>query len=211
MILLCTFLAPKQSAIALPQKCGHSSNVEDPRKKSIVRLSMDVMPVNYDLTVEPDMKKFTFSGSEEITLDVAKPTREIVLNAADLDVLQAHILPADASSVQGLPGASGEGSNKSLEAQIVPDTKSERVRFVLGKKLPAGKYRLFCKFKGILDDKLRGLYRSSFEDDKHIRRWLCVTQMEPIDARRMFPCFDEPEFKATYHLRAVIDPIYSDL
>ena len=62
----------------------------DGAPKAIVRLSKDVMPLNYDLTVEPNMKKFTFSGSEEITLSVAKPVREIVLNAADLDVLQAQ-------------------------------------------------------------------------------------------------------------------------
>jgi puromycin-sensitive aminopeptidase len=189
----------------------------DGAPKAIVRLSKDVMPLNYDLTVEPNMKKFTFSGSEEITLSVAKPVREIVLNAADLDVLQAQIVP-DGKTKQDTTNNgplhattvnSNQGQKTSIKVKIVPDSKTERLRLVLSSVLPAGTYRLSCKFNGTLNDKLCGFYRSSFEDDKQIKHWLCATQMEPIDARRMFPCFDEPEFKATYHLQTVIDPAYT--
>jgi puromycin-sensitive aminopeptidase len=199
LIFIGALLASTTAAICLPEKGGHATKVDAGKKRVLMRLSKDVRPTAYDLMVEPDLKKFTFSGAEEITLSVAKPVREIVLNATDLEISQAQILPVGGTNVNGT----------ALGAQIVPDAKSERVRIVLKHELPAGTYRLSCKFKGTLNDMLRGFYRSSFEDDKHAKHWLCATQMEPIDARRMFPCFDEPEFKATFHIQAVMDPIYT--
>ncbi len=196
LIALCLGLANLTvagAAQAVPLTGGGADKAAA-KKSSLVRLSKDVLPVHYDLTVEPDMRKFTFAGSEQVTVSVGKATREIVLNAADIDCKQAEII---------------EPENKKEKAQIVFDKKSERMRLLFKNSLPAGTYKIDLKFTGNLNDQLKGFYRSAFEDDKHVKHWLCTTQMEAIDARRMFPCFDEPEFKATFHIKTIIDPTYA--
>ncbi|HEY9677698.1 MAG TPA: M1 family metallopeptidase [Drouetiella sp.] len=165
-------------------------------KKTIVRLSKDVLPLHYDLNFEPDLQKFTFSGTSKTELSVTKPSNEIVMNADELEISEARIYPKDNPA-------------KSFSAQITYDKEGERVTFKMTDQLTAGTYTLECKFQGILNDKLHGFYRSSFEDDNHVKHWLATTQMEPTDARRMFPCFDEPEFKATYKLSAKVDPKFA--
>src|SRR5205085_594511 len=82
----------------------------------------------------------------------------------------------------------------------------EQLRIVPANMLAPGKYRLRLSFAGTLNDKLRGFYRSTYKDAGGHPHTLAATQMEPTDARRMFPCFDEPAFKATYKITAVIDP-----
>ncbi len=68
-----------------------------------------------------------------------------------------------------------------------------------------GPATLHLAFTGILNDKLRGFYRSTFTDDAGVEHVIATTQMESTDARRAFPCFDEPEFKATFEITLVVD------
>lgn len=157
------------------------------------RLSSFIKPETYELTFEPDLVNFTFVGKETIKLNVSKATSVITLNSLDLEVSDVVI--------ESLDG----GSKTVLEAKVECDPKKEQVHFLLPQQLPPGSYKLHAQFKGILNDQLRGFYRSYFKDEKGEKHWLCSSQMEPADARRMFPCFDEPEFKATFQLKAVID------
>ncbi|HEY9715962.1 MAG TPA: M1 family metallopeptidase, partial [Trichormus sp.] len=173
---------------------GHSSGQERAQPKQAgFRLSPFINPQEYELTFEPDLEKFTFVGAETIKLMIDKRTSEFALNAAELKILDASLVPVDASSHR-------------IDLKIEPDVKNEAVKFVAKEALEPGKYRFSCHFVGTLNDKLRGFYRSSYEDDKHVKRWIATTQMEPTDARRMFPCFDEPAFKAVFKISAVIDP-----
>ena len=61
------------------------------------------------------------------------------------------------------------------------------------------------RFRGILNDKLRGFYRSTFTDDDGVERVIATTQFEATDARRAFPCWDEPDFKARFAITLVVD------
>ena len=176
---------------------------------SSLRLPRFALPVHYDLQFEPDMKTFTFKGSEQITIVVSSETKTLVLNAAELSISDASIVQAldVASGMSVLPG----GTERKVLVQgtiqrptIELDAAKELVKLQFKSALAPGRYVLNCHFKGSLNDDLRGFYRSAYVDNG-VTHFLCATQMEPTDARRMFPSFDEPDFKATYQITATVD------
>ena len=89
-------------------------------------------------------------------------------------------------------------------------TEQERLRLGLGASLPPGGYRLTMGFEGILNDKLHGFYLSTFKDDGGGEHRIATTQFESTDARRAFPCFDEPDFKAVFGITLIVpDDLYA--
>ena len=147
-----------------------------------------VLPVNYELIFEPDLKKFTFTGKEKITLRILKPTNKIVLNAADLKIKHCHLIL----------------HNRSMKPRKIRfDKKNETVTMDCQQKI-SGNAELFVDFEGEINDKLVGFYRSRYEVQGK-KKYLATTQFEPADARRAFPCFDEPAYKATFDVTMVID------
>jgi puromycin-sensitive aminopeptidase len=156
------------------------------------RLPAIAAPARYAMRIEPDLNKQTFAGNETISLEIFKPTSEILLNAAELKI--------DSASIK----ASVPDSSKIAADQIVEIASLEQIKMSFPSQLAPGKYELAISFSGILNDKLRGFYRSFYTDDKGVKHELATTQMEPTDARRMFPCFDEPSYKATYQITAVV-------
>jgi aminopeptidase N/puromycin-sensitive aminopeptidase len=148
------------------------------------RLPQTVRPTHYALALTPDLKAATFTGVETIDVTLAEPTDRITLNAIELE-LKSVIVTA---------------GGKEQTASIALDKDKEQAAFTFAEKLPAGKATLSIVYSGILNDKLRGFYLSKTE-----KRNYAVTQFESTDARRAFPSFDEPAFKATYDVSLVID------
>ena len=153
-------------------------------------LPRNAIPSRYDLTLQPDLEQATFTGSVIIALEVVEPTDAIWLNAADLEIISTALEDAAGSHVC------------SPEAELVAE--QQRLRLGLGASLPAGNYRLMLGFEGILNDKLRGFYRSVFKDDDGNEHVIATTQFESTDARRAFPCFDEPDFKAVFGITLIV-------
>jgi len=154
------------------------------------KLTRSVVPINYDLVLQPDLEKFTFSGHETLELEVIDPTNEIVLNAIELEVNFQRLVTSD---------------NTSIAAPTVTiDEELERVSFLFAEELQPGKVFMDLAFQGILNDQLRGFYRSQYVDDDGNERYLASTQFEATDARRAFPCWDEPSFKATFDVTLVV-------
>ncbi|MCH8222013.1 MAG: M1 family metallopeptidase [Chloroflexi bacterium] len=149
------------------------------------RLSRTVIPTHYALTLEPDLDAATFTGTVDIELEISEPTSQFTLNAADLDLLSA--------SLDGV-GSTG----------IVLHEKDERATIFMSSETSAGSATLNVKFTGVLNDKLRGFYRSRFTDDDGVEHNIATTQFESTDARRAFPCFDEPDFKATFGVTLIV-------
>lgn len=157
----------------------------------------NVVPLHYDLTVEPDFKTFKFEGSVKIELKINDSAIDTVrLNTIDIDIHSAKIGDATASKI-----------NTDEEQQVVD--------FVF----PEGTLASFkdnaileVKFTGILNDNMAGFYRAKYEDKlTGETRYMATTQMEPTDARRAFPCFDEPNLKASFAITLVSDPSLTHL
>ena len=149
------------------------------------RLPNNARPSRYEITLHPDLTTASFAGTETITLTVTEPTDELTLNAIELEL--------DAASL----------GDRTMSVSYEPDT--ERVHLSDGAPIPAGEHILIIAFRGILNDKLHGFYRSSFEDKNGEEHVIATTQFEATDARRAFPCWDEPEYKAVFSIRLVVD------
>ena len=162
-------------------------------KKKSVRLASHIYPTKYDLTLKSDLEAWVFSGSEVIDIVVDKPTNEIALHSKDLEIETAEIII---------------GKQKEFAVKISYNTKAETATFTFKNKIPKGKAKLSIVFSGIISDGLRGFYRSHYTEDG-VKKKIATTQFEATDARRAFPCFDEPAHKAEFHVSLIVPNSYT--
>jgi puromycin-sensitive aminopeptidase len=141
--------------------------------------------------LEPDLAAARFAGQETITLRIHRPTSDIVLNTIELDIASAQI--------EGVTGLA-------RQATITLDASRQRCHLTFTEPLAPGLWKLAIAFRGTLNDKLRGFYRSTYKDEHGVTHSLAATQFEATDARRAFPCWDEPDFKAVFATTLVVDP-----
>jgi puromycin-sensitive aminopeptidase len=158
------------------------------------RLPRTVVPSRYDLRLDPDLVTLTFTGEATIAVTVTEPVREIVLNAAELAITDVLVAANGGRTITG-------------RATLEPE--HERARLALDETMSPGEWRLQLRWTGILNDKLRGFYRSTYKDPAGATHTLAATQFEATDARRAFPCWDEPDFKAVFAPTLAIDPALS--
>ena len=149
------------------------------------RLPEVATPENYKLTFTPDLDKATFAGDETISIRVLKPTSEITLNSVDIDFHEVTF----------------SSGGHTQQATVTPEKDKEMVVLKLEKPLKAGAATVHITYTGILNDQMRGLYLG--KDDQG--RKYASTQFESTDARRAYPSFDEPAYKATFDITAVAD------
>jgi puromycin-sensitive aminopeptidase len=142
------------------------------------------------LLLEPDLVNATFWGSVAISIQVQEATSEIVLNSAELQIEKAWIC---------------NDANVSQLASVKIEDATEWCRIGFRCRVEPGNYHLHLAFKGTLNDKLRGFYRSTYKVTAENTKVLAATQFEATDARRAFPCWDEPAFKAVFATTLVID------
>jgi aminopeptidase N len=149
------------------------------------RLPEMAVPENYKLFFTPDLDKATFEGDETISIRILQPTPEITLNAADINFHEVMI-------------SSGGATQR---AKVTLDKDKEMALLTVEKQLPIGAASVHIIYTGILNDEMRGFYLG--KDDKG--RKYAATQFESTDARRAFPSFDEPAYKATFDITTVAD------
>lgn len=152
---------------------------------NLYRLPRNILPKEYFLSLAPNLKDHTFSGAIYLILDAKNPTSEIVMNALDLNISEYRL--------------TRDGRDIPI-TEMSFDKEKEMVTFKLGETISAkpGTPIIFCAdFKGELNDKMHGFYRMHDKDKNVIG---AATQFEAIDARRCFPCFDEPDMKAVFNV-----------
>jgi puromycin-sensitive aminopeptidase len=152
------------------------------------RLPRTVVPSRYRLRLEPDLEAFTFAGHESVDVEITEPVEEIVLNAAELEIHRAVL----------------HAGGREIPASVDYDEAMQRAVLRLTVPAPAGVGTLEVEFSGVLTDRLRGFYRSTFTDVDGVEQVIATTQFESTDARRAFPCWDEPDFKAVFETTLVV-------
>ncbi|XP_076764198.1 suppressor of ER stress-induced death [Xylocopa sonorina] len=166
------------------------------KKKLDVRLPRAVIPDSYELKLIPFLQvgNFTFNGEVKILVNVTEDTKNVTLHAMDMNIDESFT-----NIKEYLPG-----SNVTEMAIGIVEQKNdtERQFYVIRTRdtLKKGKqYVVHLKYIGQLNDYLQGFYRSSYTVGSQTR-WIATTQFQPTDARRAFPCFDEPALKARFQI-----------
>jgi len=153
------------------------------------RLPRAVVPARYDLVLEPDLEAATFAGTAEIAVEVHERVDEIVVNALDLTIEKASIR--------------SDGSGDIRVSDVTIDEELQRATLTLESTAEPGSWTLALTFRGDLNDQLHGFYRSTYTDDDGTHT-IATTQFEAADARRAFPCWDEPDLKAVFGITLVV-------
>lgn len=153
-----------------------------------VRLPHYIKPERYQLTIKPDLNGFTFTGEETIFLSLEKSVKEITLHAKELKVSKVTF---------------NTGKSVIKSSKIIYNKKAEAVTFIFDQALKTGKGELSLSFSGILQNNMRGFYRSRYMHEGK-EKHMATTQFEATDARRAFPCFDEPAQKAIFDVTLMV-------
>ncbi|HMH04021.1 MAG TPA: M1 family metallopeptidase, partial [Candidatus Udaeobacter sp.] len=152
------------------------------------KLPKDVVPTDYAVRIVPDIDKLTFAGTETVKLNVRRRVRQLVLNALELKI--------EAASIDG---------NELPRSAIKIDTKNELLTLALPSELPTGEHTLALRFAGIINQQGQGLFYMRYQEQgTGARKTMLGSQFEATDARRFFPCWDEPVFRARFQLTAVV-------
>src|SRR5450755_1900695 len=149
------------------------------------KLPKTVIPVHYAIELTPDLKSLGIAGVEVVDVEVREPTARLTLNAVNI-TLGAATIDDDAQ-----------------RADVAQDATTETATLTFAKALTAGPHRLRIGFTARINAFGRGLFFVDYPTDNGVKRMLS-SQLEPADARRIFPCWDEPAFKATFALTVTV-------
>ncbi|HET8990198.1 MAG TPA: M1 family metallopeptidase [Acidimicrobiales bacterium] len=153
------------------------------------RLGRAVVPSAYRLFITPDFSTFTFTGRVEVEIEVLESTSELTLHALELDLHPAVV-------------RRGPTARHSREVRL--DPTYETATFVFDEPLERGPATLEIDYTGTISAGLEGFYRSTYVDGDGVEHVIGTTQFENTDARRAFPCWDEPIFKATFQVNLTV-------
>jgi aminopeptidase N len=184
MRTLLFFLVAEFSIVSLAPASEKPFSLEDTPGK----LPKEVVPTDYAVRIVPDIDKLIFAGTETVKLDVHRRVRRLVLNALELKIEEASI----------------DGKELPPSA-IKTDNKNELLTLALPSDLATGEHTLALRFAGKINQQGQGLFYMRYqEQESGARKTMLGTQFEATDARRFFPCWDEPVFRARFQLTAVV-------
>ena len=154
-------------------------------------LPKDVVPVEYALHIVPDLAARSFRGTGSYRIEVLQPTRRIVLHALEIEVVSAELRgPGRSVTTLGPPEA---------------DEARQLLAFTFPTPLPRGQYTLDLAWTGKINANAEGLYADLYQSPAGPRA-LLATEMEPSNARRLLPCWDEPSFRARFRVSVDLPP-----
>ncbi len=153
------------------------------------RLYDYLKPQNYNLYLAPDIEMASFKGRVEIDCQLEVPTSAFRLNYAELEFVKVEVSQKDNLNA----------------ATYILDEPNEIAEITTSSPLTPGEVKIIIEFTGVLNDKLAGFYKSHYRDAEGNTVAIATTQFEATDARRAFPCFDEPAFKATFNVSLEVE------
>lgn len=160
-----------------------------PEPQADGRLSPLATPTQYAIELDVDPTQARFSGVVRIDVDISQKTSFVVMHGHGLEVKSARAV------VSGQPAVPARTSTRMAQGGSFP----EELVLAFGKPLLPGPATLVLEYSARFDDELAGLYRL-----KEGERYYAFTQFEPTDARRAFPCFDEPSFKVPFDVSVTV-------
>lgn len=160
-----------------------------PGEAITTQLPRGAAPIHYAITVTPDAPALKFTGQVTIDVTVAAQMPVLVLNAADLSFGDVMLTPA---------------KGKAMKGAVKVDANAQTVTLDFGKPLAPGDYKLAIGYAGIINTQANGLFALDYTDNDGQAKRALFTQFEAPDARRFVPSFDEPSYKATFDLSAII-------
>lgn len=149
------------------------------------RLPKDVVPEDYDIAIIPNTKDLSIAGTETVRLEFRKATDTIQFNSLNEKLAEV--------TLDGKPVKS-----------VASDDEAQLTTITLEKPAVARRHTLRFTYTGVIETKPQGLFAQSFVKPGGGKDVLLSTQFEATDARRMFPCWDEPAFRATYTLTVTV-------
>ncbi|HEY7887165.1 MAG TPA: M1 family metallopeptidase [Steroidobacteraceae bacterium] len=149
------------------------------------RLPKNVVPLDYDIAVTPDVAAKTFTGAESVSLKFRAATDKVIFNTLNLKLQNVRL--------DGRPVAS-----------VATDNGAQLTTVTLAKAAPAGMHRLTLSYTGVIETRPQGLFVQPYSTAAGGQGVMLTTQMESTDARRVFPCWDEPAFRAKFQLSATV-------
>ncbi|KAI8837566.1 peptidase family M1-domain-containing protein [Chytridium lagenaria] len=161
-----------------------------------LRLPKHISPWSYKLSLNANVPESLFDGTIDMALRLAGPTRVIVFHSAGLAVDSIFV---------------SKGQNSVVPSEIKVKPEKEYIVLVFSRPLHAGNWTVKARFSGVLTDSLRGFYRSKVSEIDGVPQYMASTQFQATDARRAFPCLDEPGFKSTFQINITVPPSYSAL
>src|SRR5258707_6651662 len=184
MRTLLLFLVTEFAIMASELSSEKPFSFKDPPGK----LPKEAVPTDYSVRIVPDIDKLTFAGTETVKLDVRSRVRQLVLNALEIKI--------EAASVDG----------QELPASAIKiDEKNELLALALPSELATGEHALNLRFRGKINEQGQGLFYMRYQEQgSGARKIMLGSQFEATDARRFFPCWDEPVFRARFQLTAVV-------
>jgi aminopeptidase N len=160
-----------------------------PAAATTTQLPRGAVPSHYAIVVTPDAANLSFTGKVRISLTVAQAMPALVLNAADLTFASVSIVPAKGKAIKGTANV---------------DAAAQTVTLDFGKPLPPGSYTLDIDYAGVIATQANGLFALDYTDNAGAAKRALFTQFEAPDARRFVPSWDEPSYKATFDLSAIV-------
>ncbi|KAJ7335750.1 hypothetical protein JRQ81_013691 [Phrynocephalus forsythii] len=162
------------------------------------RLPSSVVPIHYNIVLQPNLTTAMFTGSVQITVKAVVATSHVILHSSKLNITKATL----ASS----------GSSHLRAVEILEYPLNDQIAVVAPEALLAGQeYNISMEYFANLSDSYYGFYKISYKHNSSMAGWLAATQFEPLAARSAFPCFDEPAFKATFQIKVKREKHHSAL